>query len=168
MVDLIDSNAFRVVVYLLVALLSLWWGVRERRWVATHAVDWWPFYWFMSAALLTAMGIAGPAHSETSSARSVANRPAQAGGTTRDARYLPHVILLSTILAFAAIRLVSLHQVDTVLYRRDVAGVRIVALVELGLLAATVLVTLTTARFPRNALERPMDVRQRAPHTDVV
>ncbi|TFH17352.1 MAG: hypothetical protein E4H05_06375 [Acidimicrobiales bacterium] len=198
MVDLLDSNAFRVAVYVLVALLSLWWGVRERRWVTTHAVDWWPFYWFMSAALLGAMGIAR-ASAFGDVLGEIGREQARSGGwydtrrtmqavlvigvavvwllgvavavlrvPPRRRRYLPHVILLSTILAFAAIRLVSLHQVDTVLYRRDVAGVRIVALVELGLLAANVVVMLTTARFPRDSPERPVDAQQRTPRADVV
>lgn len=200
MVDLLDSNALRVVAYGLVALLAVSWGVRERRWIAVHHVDWWPFYWFMSAALLVVIGVGragalGDLISEIGREQARSNgwydtrRSLQAAVVIavavvwflgvavavlrvppRRRRYLPHVILLSTIIAFAAIRLVSLHQIDTVLYRRDVAGVRIVALVELSLLAATALVTVTTARFPRNSAApgQPEVVQQQAPSTEAV
>jgi hypothetical protein len=178
MADLLDSNALRVVAYGLVALLSVWWGVRER---TVHNTDWLPFYWFMSAAVLVAIGVGRASafgdllgeigrEQARSSGWYDTRRTAQAGfviGVTifwllsviltvlrvppRRRRYLPHVILLSAIIAFATIRLVSLHQIDTVLYRRDLAGVRIVALGELGLLGVTALVTVTTARFPRGS-----------------
>jgi hypothetical protein len=65
----------------------------------------------------------------------------------RRRRYLAHIVALSAIIAFAAIRLVSLHQVDSVLYRRDIGGVRIVSIVELLMLVAATVVMITTARF---------------------
>ncbi len=178
MADFIDSSALRVATYGVVALLAAWWGVRERRGIAAHGVDWWPFYWFLSASLVAVMGIGrigglGDLVSEfgREQARSggwyETRRTVQAAvvivvavvwlvGVTvavlrvppRRRRYLPHIVAFSTLIAFAAIRLVSLHQVDTVLYRRDVAGVRIVAIVELLLLVATTLVMIATARFP--------------------
>jgi hypothetical protein len=176
--EFIDSSALRVATYGVVALLAAWWGIRERREIAAHGVDWWPFYWFLSASLLVVMGIGRIGGSVTSSASSVGNRRVRGGWyetrrtvqaavvivvavvwfvgvavavlrvPPRRRRYLPHIVALSTLIAFAAIRLVSLHQVDTVLYRRDVAGVRIVAIAELSMLAATTLVMITTARFP--------------------
>ena len=39
---------------------------------------------------------------------------------------------------FAAVRVVSLHHIDALLYRRDILGLRIVSLVELSLLGATI------------------------------
>jgi hypothetical protein len=198
MVDLLNSNALRVVAYGLVALLAGSWGVRERRSIAMHNAEWWPFYWFMSTALLAVIGAGrafGDLISEIGREQARSNgwydtrRTVQAAFVIavvvvwllgvviavlrvppRRRRYLPHVILLSTIIAFAAIRLVSLHQIDTVLYRRDVAGVRIVALVELSLLVATALVTVTKARFPRNstALGQQEVVQQQAPSTGIV
>ncbi|HYN35180.1 MAG TPA: hypothetical protein VES40_21325 [Ilumatobacteraceae bacterium] len=194
MVDLLDSNALRIFAYGLAALLAASWGVRERRWTAVRHLDWWPFYWFMSAALLVVIGVGragalGDLISEIGREQARSNgwydtrRSLQAAVVIvvavvwflgvavavlrvppRRRRYLPHVILLSTIIAFAAIRLVSLHQIDTVLYRRDVAGVRIVAVVELSLLVAAAMVTVTTARFPRNsAALGQQEVVQRQP-----
>jgi hypothetical protein len=57
MAELLDSSALRVATYGVVALLATWWGVRERRGIAAHGVDWWPFYWFLSAILLVVMGV---------------------------------------------------------------------------------------------------------------
>jgi hypothetical protein len=175
MAEFIDSGALRVATYGVVALLAAWWGVRERREIAATGVDWWPFYWFLSASLLVVMGIGRVvgdlvADFGRDQARSggwyEARRALQAVVIAvalvwfvgvavavlrvppRRRRYLPHIVALSTLIAFAAIRLVSLHQVDTVLYRRDVAGVRIVAIADLFMLAATALVMITTARFP--------------------
>ena len=51
--------------------------------------------------------------------------------------YLPAVIGLFTLWGFVAVRLVSYHDVDTVLYSRHLGGARIVAVVEVSLLAAT-------------------------------
>lgn len=56
----------------------------------------------------------------------------------RRRRYLPAAIALSTLPVFAAIRIVSLHHIDAVLYRHDLAGVRLVAIAELTLLVAAV------------------------------
>lgn len=53
----------------------------------------------------------------------------------RRRRYLPNVVVISSLVAFAAVRMISLHQIDALLYRRDIGGLRIVTIVELGLLA---------------------------------
>jgi hypothetical protein len=178
MAEFIDSSALRVATDGVVALLAAWWGIRERREIAAHGVDWWPFYWFLSASLLVVMGI-GRIGGLGDLVSEFGREQARSGGwyetrrtvqavvviavavvwfwgvavavlrvPPRRRRYLPHIVALSTLIAFAAIRLVSFHQVDTVLYRRDVAGVRIVAIAELFMLAATTLVMITTARFP--------------------
>jgi hypothetical protein len=178
MVDVLDSSALRVVAYALVALLAFVWGVRERRWCAAHQSDWWPRYWFLSAALLVTMGI-GRAGALGDVLSEIGREQARSSGwydtrrtiqaavviavalvwlvgvaiavlrvPPRRRRYLPHVILMSAAIAFAAIRLVSLHQIDGLLYRRDLGGVRVVSLVELALLSAIAVVTVTTARFP--------------------
>jgi hypothetical protein len=196
MVDVLDSSALRVAAYGLVALLAFVWGVRERRWCATHFIDWWPFYWFMSALLLVTMGIGragalGGVLSEIGreQARSSGwydiRRTIQAAaviavgivwliGVTiavlrpHRGRYLPHVILMSAAIAFAAIRLVSLHHIDGLLYRRDVAGVRVAAVLDLAMLSAIALVTVTTARFPTEpaATGRLDDVDRQPAHDD--
>lgn len=180
MAEFLDSNALRVVAYGVVALLAAWWGVRERRTIAARHVDWWPFYWFLSAALLVVMG-AGRVGGLGDLVSDFGREQARSGGwydtrrtmqaaavitvavvwligvavailrvPPRRRRYLPHVVVLSTIIAFAAIRLVSLHQVDSVLYRRDFAGVRIVSIAELFMLTAATVVMIATARFPHD------------------
>ncbi len=179
MVDLLDSGALRVAAYMAVAVLAGVWWWRERRWIERHDVDWWPRYWLLTALLLAVLGVGrssalGDLISDIGREQARAGgwydtrRTVQlvvvvgvavvwvAGVALailrippRRRRYLPHVIAVSGIVAFAAIRLVSLHQIDSVLYRTDVGGIRVVALVELGLLAATALITVATARFPR-------------------
>lgn len=59
----------------------------------------------------------------------------------RRRRCLPMALLVFTLMCFAAVRLVSLHDVDEVLYRRRIAGVRIVAVVELIVLGLAFLAT---------------------------
>jgi hypothetical protein len=178
MAEFVDSSALRLAGYAMVAALSLWWGVRERRSTAAHGLDWWPGYWFMSAALLATMGI-GRAGALGDLLGEFGREQARESGwydtrrtvqvvvvvavavvwligvvvavlrvPPRRRRYLPHVIVLSTIIAFAAIRLVSLHHVDTVLYRRDLGGIRIVSIAELALLVAAVVAMAVWARFP--------------------
>jgi hypothetical protein len=56
---------------------------------------------------------------------------------SRRRSYLPAVIGLFTLWGFVAVRLVSYHDVDTLLYSRHLGGARIVAVVEVSLLAAT-------------------------------
>lgn len=53
----------------------------------------------------------------------------------RRRRYLPAFLLTSSVVGFAAIRVVSLHQVDSVLYRTSILGVDVVVYLELGLLS---------------------------------
>jgi hypothetical protein len=65
----------------------------------------------------------------------------------RRRRYLPSVVLVGALVSFAAIRAVSLHQIDSVLYRTDLAGVRLVAILEIALLTA--LTAATAASVPR-------------------
>ncbi len=63
----------------------------------------------------------------------------------RRRRYLPTAVVVFTMACFAAIRLVSLHHADALLYNRSIAGVRVVAVVEWSLLA---LVTASTIWQP--------------------
>lgn len=51
----------------------------------------------------------------------------------RRRRYLPAAIVVSSLICFAAIRMVSLHYVDALLYNHPIVGVRIGSIVELGL-----------------------------------
>ena len=65
----------------------------------------------------------------------------------RRRRYLPSAIAVFTLVGYAGIRLVSLHQIDAVLHRREAAGVTIGALVEVGLLV--LILAVTASRLPR-------------------
>jgi hypothetical protein len=68
----------------------------------------------------------------------------------RRRRYLPTIVAVVTLAAYAAIRVVSLHQIDGLLYRRRIGDVRFGTAVEFGLLAfagvCTVLTVFTPAR----------------------
>lgn len=56
----------------------------------------------------------------------------------RRRRYLPTALVVGTLVSFAAVRMISLHQIDSLLHRNDLTGVRVGAVVELVLLAATI------------------------------
>ena len=66
----------------------------------------------------------------------------------RRRRYLPSALLCTSLVCFAIIRLVSLHHVDRIVARTEVAGVPFGTVVELvGVLAALILV-FTAIRRP--------------------
>ena len=48
----------------------------------------------------------------------------------RARRYLAPLVCLTGLIGFAATRVVSLHQIDTLLYRRPLLGARIASLLE--------------------------------------
>ena len=52
----------------------------------------------------------------------------------RRRRYLPMIVIVLTLGAYAAIRVVSLHQIDAILHNRRVVGVRYGAVIEYALL----------------------------------
>ena len=188
--EVLDSSSLRVGAYGVTAALMMWWGARERRSIDAHRVEFWPTYWFMSAAVLTVMGLTravgvaellGEVGREQTQATGwyEARRTVQASAVgivavawlmtvvlailrvpPRRRRYLPHVIALSAVVAFAAIRLVSLHQVDALLYRRDIGDVRIVAIVELSLLVLSIIAATFTGRQRRR---RPRTATQTDP-----
>ena len=163
--NVLDSGSLRVAAYCLLAALAAYWYARER--VAPPSPARWPTYWLLTAFLLLSMGVGragaiGDLVSELgreqarSSGWYEGRRSIQAVAVAviagawvvsvvlaiwrvppRRRRYLPSVVVVSTLVMFATVRLVSLHQIDTVLYRRDIGGIRIVALVELMLLALT-------------------------------
>jgi hypothetical protein len=82
----------------------------------------------------------------------------------RRRRYLPAALVVFSLVCFAGIRVISLHQVDTLLYNRPIRGVRIVAIVELTGTALTVLTTYWypfTRALPRDSVSAasvPRDV----------
>lgn len=183
MLTLLDDGAVRGLGYLLVACVALAHGLRERARVPDPEPDWWPTYWWCAAGVLLTLSLAvggslGDWLAELGRARARsggwydARRTLQAtavGGIAvgwvagvllaiwrvppRRRRYLPHATVVSALLAFAGARAVSLHQLDALLYRRELAGVRVVAWVEVVLLLVALVVGPSAARreTPRRA-----------------
>jgi hypothetical protein len=60
----------------------------------------------------------------------------------RRRRYLPVGLMIVTLAAFAAVRAISLHQIDSLLYRTHVGGVRVATIIDLTLLVLTGLATM--------------------------
>jgi hypothetical protein len=70
----------------------------------------------------------------------------------RRRRYLPMLLVILSLMCFVAIRLVSLHHIDTVLYRTTVDGARVGVLIELtGLMFAAAMTFWQPRRSIRGA-----------------
>lgn len=165
-----DSDGWRVTLYLVatgVALLA-WW--REHR-KGRSDPGLWPTFWLLSAAFFLAMAVARATDLgglATQLGRSTAvehgwyadRRRFQAYGAAvvgfgwlvtvavalwrvpaRRRRYLSPALAMFTLMCFIGVRLISLHQIDSLLYRRHLAGAQFGAVVELVLLAIAVLLT---------------------------
>ena len=165
-----DSDGVRVAAYLVAAAVAgvSWW--RERRRVGADR-SLWPTFWlltgafFLFLALARAVDLGGLA---TELGRSEAKergwyddrRKYQALGAAiiggiwfvtvvialwrvpaRRRRYLPAALSVFTLMCFIGVRLISLHGIDALLYRRDLGGARFGAVVELALLGVAVLLT---------------------------
>jgi hypothetical protein len=63
-------------------------------------------------------------------------------------RFLPPAMIGSAVVAYVGIRLVSLHQVDGLLYRRAVAGVEVGTWLELAGVATAFAITAMLAARP--------------------
>jgi len=175
----LDSSGLRAGGFAALAVLSVALGVRESRDTRKSSRSLLPAYWWLTAMLLLVVAIAQATELADLVARTGreearangwydARRSAQAlavAGVSgawavgvvvaiwrvppRRRRYLPSALAVSALLAFIAVRAISLHQIDAVVYRSDLAGVRMVALVELFLLAvagATMAVRLDPGR----------------------
>jgi hypothetical protein len=157
-----DRNWLRMLAYVMVAVLAFAAGRRED---PDEVATWRPF-WPMTAGIFLVMALGrarGLAEWLIDQVRGEAyeagwydaRRPLQAavvaavGGAwlisvvtacwripERRRRYLPMTVVVLTVGAFVAVRAVSLHQVDSVLYRTDIAGLRVGTLTEYALLAA--------------------------------
>jgi hypothetical protein len=164
-----------VSVYAAVAALCVFVGLRERHEKHADDIDLLPSFWFVSAALLAFMAFAratdlGDTITEIGrnevrdegwyeTRRSIQAFVVGAIGLCwavlvvvgiwrvpeRRRRYLPSAVALFTLVCFTAARVISLHQVDTVLYRREIAGARAGVVLELVLVA--VLLACTVARI---------------------
>jgi hypothetical protein len=143
----------------------------QRRRSILPSRDIWPTFWFITAALLAVMALGRAAEigelvSEFGrrEAREEGwyeiRREYQAAAVAsigaiwmvavvvavwrvpeRRRRYLPAAVAVFSLVCFAGIRIVSLHQVDALLYNRPIRGVRIVTIVELTGIALAILAT---------------------------
>jgi len=134
----------------------------------------WPTFWLLQAALLVAMGSAmavdaADALADLARERARADRwyldrrslqvPVVASIVAawtistvvaiwrvppRRRRYLPSAALIGALVSFAAARTVSLHHIDTLLYRRELFDVRLVSVVEIVLLTSVTVATVVT------------------------
>jgi hypothetical protein len=156
----LGSNWLRVVAYAVAAAAALLAGLRDRR-RAEVEDGVWPTFWFVTAGLFLLVVLAratdlggwatalgrdeAVAHGWYSHRRKVQALVVGSIGAgwfftvvaallrfpVRRRRYLPGAIVVFTLMCLAGIRLVSLHQIDAVLYRRSIAGVKVGALMEL-------------------------------------
>jgi hypothetical protein len=170
-INLVDSGWLRTSGYLLAATAAFVAGRREIRSHGIGS-DWWPRIWFVAAAILLVMALVRGsdlvhllpdlgrrrARSEgwyqdrrELQALVIAAVGAALVGTVavvlwwvpaNRRQYLPEAIVVLALVAFAAVRLVSLHQVDALLYRRRIHGVKLDAVIELVLLAAAIVLPL--------------------------
>jgi hypothetical protein len=131
----------------------------------------WPQFWFMTSVLVVLIALGrvlgvGDLVSEAGRQESRAagwydsRRPVQAAAVglvavvwlvtvawtivrfpARRSRFIAPSVVVTTMLCFVAVRLVSLHHVDTVLYRTDIAGARVVAYVDVALAVALIVVS---------------------------
>jgi len=165
-----DSDAALVAAYLVataVALLS--WGRERRR--GRDDVASWPTFWLLTAAFFLAMAVArwadvGDLATDLGRAQAIEHGwygerrgfqgigAAVIGGAwlvtvavalwrvpARRRRYLPAALSVFTLMCFVGVRLISLHQIDGLLYRRYLSGARFGVVVELTLLGVAVLLT---------------------------
>jgi hypothetical protein len=160
----------RVVGYVVAAATAVRAGRREQRRVRIDASPW-PTFWFLTAGVLLMMAIGLSAdlggwiaelgrriaHSEGWYAERRKPQAIAVGSIgviwfvvvvaslwrvpERRRRYLPTTLTIFTMLCFAGIRLISLHQVDA-FYHHQVLGAQIGTIVELGLLVFTIAVTM--------------------------
>ena len=158
-----DAEGWRVLAYLMVAGVALLAYRRERRCDQSAAA--WPTFWLLSAGLLLVMAVGRAGHVGAWLVDVVRDRAvdrgwyedrrslqaaivALVGGgwlvtvvfecwrvPERRRRYLPAGLALTTLGAFAAVRIVSLHQIVRVLQHRFEAGIRVGTLMELALIA---------------------------------
>jgi hypothetical protein len=165
-----DSDGARVAAYLVATAIAglSWW--REHRRVGTDRALW-PTFWLLTGAFFLALALAraldlGGLATELGRGEAVERgwyddrRKYQALGAlivggiwvitvivalwrvpARRRRYLPAALAVFTLMCFIGVRLISLHQIDALMYRRDLGSAPFGAVVELVLLAVAVLLT---------------------------
>ena len=166
-----DSDGLRVAGYLAVAIASVVAGLHEQLKVRSHPALW-PTFWFLTALLFAAMAVGRAGHVAELIANLGREQAAAAGwyehrrgyqtlavGSVatvwfvvivvslwrvpeRRRRYLPMALLSFTTVCYAGIRMVSLHQIDSVLYRSYIGGAKVGAVVEVALLVAALVLAI--------------------------
>lgn len=166
-----SSHWLRVIGYVVLVGLTFVARRRERS-RASEVDGVWPPFWLLTAGFLAVMAIGragdiGSLLSDLGRGRAVdsgwyeTRRPLQAAVVAglgigwfvtvsvacwrtpeRRRRYLPMGLVVITLAAFAAIRVVSLHQVDALLHRREIADVWVGTIIEMTLLIAAGFTTL--------------------------
>ena len=176
MVAWLGGNWLRVAAYALAAALAFWAGWRERS-RRHDDPTLWPTFWFMTGALLLLMAVGrgtdiGDWAAALGRREAVARGwydqrrglQAVAVGSVgviwlvvvvvalwrvpeRRRRYLPAAIVVFSLMCFVGVRAISLHQVDSLLYRRQIKGAQIGALMELaGIVVAILVIALWNPR----------------------
>ncbi len=171
----LDANWLRIFGYLVAGAAAVVVGRRERH-LARSDLSLWPAFWFLTGGLLFIMALGratdvGDWISQLGRQQALASgwyahrRKYQAivvGSVgaiwfvsvvvalwqvpERRRRYLPAAIVVFSLMCYAGARLVSLHQVDGLLYRRDLGGVKFDAVFELVGLAAAIVAILWALR----------------------
>lgn len=188
MSELANNNEVRALAYLLAAACCYLAGRRESRSHDRTRLDLFPAFWFITAGFLALMGLGRLsqlgellAYLGRAEAREAgwyeARRPFQAAAIAviaggwfvvtavavwrvpeRRRRYLPAAVLVFTLVCFVAVRAISLHQIDALLYNYPIAGVRLASLLELSGLAAASLAALFSPQFAAWLLARGVGV----------
>jgi drug/metabolite transporter (DMT)-like permease len=178
----LDSNSLRIAGYSVAAAGALFVGCRELRRRRVEP-DLWPTFWFVTAGLLVVMAIGhlvelGGLASQLGRREAVSEgwyeqrRKLQAIAVAsltalwlvivlvvsrwvreRRRRYHAMTLIILSLVFFTGVRVVSLHQVDDVLYHREVFGVKIGTAIEVLGLAITITTILWQLR-PRSQRER--------------
>jgi hypothetical protein len=180
-------------IFYMFAAASCFWCWRRERAVRDLATLW-PWFWLLTGLLVAALGVAqiaglggavtdagrGQAQAEGwYAARRVVQGIAVGGLATawaastvvavwrfpaRRRRYLPPTLIVVFLVCFTAVRLVSLHHVDQVLFNREWLGIRPVTWIETAVLLAISAVAVHAAAWlPRRATRStPRAVEERA------
>jgi len=173
----VDTTPCAVLLYALAGSMALVIGVVERHRDGAADRRFWPMFWFATGGLMLVMAAGRASNVSDlltdigreqarsggwygvrrSLQASVIGAVAASWAMTvavavwrvpeRRRRYLPIAIVVFTLVCYASVRLISLHQVDALLQHRDVRGVTVGALIEVGLLLLVVAVS--AWRFPR-------------------
>ncbi len=168
LVNLLNSESLSISLYLIAAILCVRGEYRERRMKLTSATVIWPWFWAAVGGLLVLMALARVGHvggrlyffgrrEAEAGGWYGSRRPLQAlvvavlavialaitvvGGRRIGAehrRYAPTLIVLLGLVLFSVVRVISLHQIDSVLYRRPIDRVRLGPVLDLSLILALI------------------------------